>query len=928
MKHNNYPSGSNWHKWDIHTHTPLDHEWNDKPNNLNRDEVKERFAKDYVKYAKEKGLSAIAITDHNFCNSVDELLIPFIKVEATKAGITILPGFEITATDGSGIHILAIFHEDTDFKAIHTAVERMFKAGEVLVPDNGTVPISSKSVQEIYIELKENPIGFDFLLVFAHIDRDNGVLNKKTITGIRRAQEWLNENVKIAQVSSPGSLKKDSFIGNAMNDKNHFYYRKMTFVIASDCRGIGTKELDDGRYNLGDKFTWIKAEPTFNGLKQIIHEPVSRVRIQERKPDLKLASNVIKRVRFINDRNNTDLFDDDWIELNQNLNTVIGGKSSGKSLLLTLISKTIDPSVESEWYDELIRDADFEVEWSDGVIYKLKDGDKYYDKDGNEYIKRRPISYVPQLAIHKLIENKPDEYRKIILNFLKEDDDFKKYYEDFERTKDNQVEVISNEIAEIFKNRSLYERKSNELKELGDGDAKTSELKNLQEQLNRIENKKLTPEEAKEFEEANNKLKETIEQLNSEEEILNSLSDYEKIVLKRIRDLHSDLNQEVADITSLVSPKTQTEVFSVRDQVNEAISKLESEIKHLFSEKKPTQDKIDLLRKTVEDETLKVAVYNKKTGSQEDIDEIKRKIDLITSGIEEIKKFNIVVNRIKDKIDSSAKKIIKTFKSLTQIHLNFKREIADKYSVLIADDDLTLSLDIGFDIDKFFIDFFDLFDRRFNLVDLSPNFDRNTYSFHLQSHPNVVENVLTHLLGEEKKLNFKRRNEVEKAVRAITANYYQLNFRLRQSGEDIEDMSYGKKSLILLKLYLSLNRNENPIFIDQPEDNLDNRTIYSELREFIKEKKTLRQIVIVTHNANLVVSTDAENVIVASQSGQNNKMNCKFRFEYVTGALENSFVDEEGCGILGQMGIKEHVCDVLEGGKDAFREREMKYGFR
>ena len=713
-----------------------------------------------------------------------------------------------------------------------------------------------------------------------------------------------------------------------MNDKNHFYYRKMTFVIASDCRGIGTKELDDGRYNLGDKFTWIKAEPTFNGLKQIIHEPVSRVRIQERKPDAKLASNVIRRVRFINDRNKTELFDDDWIELNQNLNTIIGGKSSGKSLLLTLISKTIDSSVESEWYDELIRDADFEVEWSDGVVYKLKDGDKYYDKDGNEYIKRRPISYVPQLAIHKLIENKPDEYRKIILNFLKEDDDFKKYYEDFERTKDNQVEVISNEIAEIFKNRSLYERKSNELKELGDGDAKASELKNLQEQLNRIENKKLTPKEAKEFEEANNKLKGTIEQLNSEEEILNSLNNYEEIVLERIRSLHSDLNQEVADVTSLVSPKTQTEVFSVRDQINEAISKLESEIKHLFSEKKPAQAKIDLLRKTVEDETLKVEVYNKKTGSQGDIDEIKRKIDLITSGIEEIKKFNIVVSRIKDKINSSVKEIIKTFKSLTQIHLNFKREIADKYSVLIADDDLTLSLDIGFDIDKFFIDFFDLFDRRFNLVDLSPNFDRNTYSFNLQSHPNVVENVLTHLLGEEKKLNFKRKNEVEKAVRAVTANYYQLNFRLRQSGEEIEDMSYGKKSLILLKLYLSLNRNENPIFIDQPEDNLDNRTIYSELREFIKEKKTLRQIVIVTHNANLVVSTDAENVIVASQSGQNNKMNCKFRFEYVTGALENSFVEEEGCGILGQMGIKEHVCDVLEGGKDAFREREMKYGFQ
>ena len=84
----------------------------------------------------------------------------------------------------------------------------------------------------------------------------------------------------------------------------------------------------------------------------------------------------------------------------------------------------------------------------------------------------------------------------------------------------------------------------------------------------------------------------------------------------------------------------------------------------------------------------------------------------------------------------------------------------------------------------------------------------------------------------------------------------------------------------------------------------------------------------VTHNANLVVSTDAETIIVANQSGQQVGQDKKeYVFEYVTGSLENTFIDESQSGILYKFGIKEHVCDILEGGKEAFKEREKKYGF-
>lgn len=140
-------------------------------------------------------------------------------------------------------------------------------------------------------------------------------------------------------------------------------------------------------------------------------------------------------------------------------------------------------------------------------------------------------------------------------------------------------------------------------------------------------------------------------------------------------------------------------------------------------------------------------------------------------------------------------------------------------------------------------------------------------------------------------------------------------------------MSPGKRGVVLLELILHISNATHPILIDQPEDNLDNRTIYDDLKQVIIEKKNQRQIIIVTHNANLVVATDAENIIVANQAGQQlGKDKREYTFEYISGSLENTFKNEAKEGILYKYGIREHVCDILEGGKEAFKKREQKYG--
>ena len=139
-------------------------------------------------------------------------------------------------------------------------------------------------------------------------------------------------------------------------------------------------------------------------------------------------------------------------------------------------------------------------------------------------------------------------------------------------------------------------------------------------------------------------------------------------------------------------------------------------------------------------------------------------------------------------------------------------------------------------------------------------------------------------------------------------------------------MSQGKKSFVILKLLLDFSDKKCPILIDQPEDNLDNRAIYKDMVLYLKEKKKERQIILVTHNPNIVIGADAEQVIVANHHGTDSKNTSNIKFEYISGSLENSKPkNSEEIKVLYCQGIREHICELLEGGSDAFKKREKQY---
>lgn len=165
--------------------------------------------------------------------------------------------------------------------------------------------------------------------------------------------------------------------------------------------------------------------------------------------------------------------------------------------------------------------------------------------------------------------------------------------------------------------------------------------------------------------------------------------------------------------------------------------------------------------------------------------------------------------------------------------------------------------------------------------------------------------------------------------RILSENWFGLSLNVKYDGDDLKDMSPGKRSFVVLKLLLDFSDKKCPILIDQPEDNLDNRAIYSDLVRYIRKKKKDRQIILVTHNPNIVVGADSEEVIIANQHGKNAPNENEIKFQYLCGSLEDSKtrINDETIPMLIRCGVREHVCDILEGGESAFKERENKYGF-
>jgi hypothetical protein len=141
----------------------------------------------------------------------------------------------------------------------------------------------------------------------------------------------------------------------------------------------------------------------------------------------------------------------------------------------------------------------------------------------------------------------------------------------------------------------------------------------------------------------------------------------------------------------------------------------------------------------------------------------------------------------------------------------------------------------------------------------------------------------------------------------FSMDYLKPKYTLRMFDKELQQLSPGERGTLLLMFYLLVDRNDIPLVIDQPEENLDNQTVYELLVPCIKEAKKRRQVILVTHNPNLAVVCDAEQIIHASIDKSN-----KYLVRYESGSIENPSMNNT-------------IVNILEGTRPAFENREEKY---
>lgn len=143
-----------------------------------------------------------------------------------------------------------------------------------------------------------------------------------------------------------------------------------------------------------------------------------------------------------------------------------------------------------------------------------------------------------------------------------------------------------------------------------------------------------------------------------------------------------------------------------------------------------------------------------------------------------------------------------------------------------------------------------------------------------------------------------------------STEHISLQYGVQYEGTDIKKLSPGTRGIVLLMLYLALDgEDDRPLIIDQPEENLDPRSIYYELVPMFQRVKQHRQVIMVTHNANLVVNADADQIIITSSGKHSDSGLPPITYE---------------AGGLDETRIREMVCSILEGGEEAFKERARR----
>ena len=910
--------GSEWRKWDLHFHTPSSYDYQSK--GITNKEIIDGLV--------IKNISVVAITDHHF---IDVERIKELQQLGIEKGITVLPGIEFLS-DVRGeepIHFIAIFDENANVGFIWKQIESR--------TDISRIEGEKKNINEVYCDLFDTiklvkELGGITTIHAGH--KSNGIENITNSLPHAHAQK-----IDIANAIDIFEMGKESDCSEYKSIVIPFLRKKIEkhipLIICSDNHKITEYVV---KQNL-----WIKADKTFEGLKQVIYEPDHRVKIQSDEPDFKEDKLLIEEIRFISSDNK---FTSKPIGLNKNLNVIIGGKSSGKSILLYNIAKTLiadkdflkKENIENKYdFRKDDNDFNFEIKTKGGFSQLM-----YRDATENSIIPE--IKYIPQNYLIKLAE--PDENKtgdalnKIVRDLINEDHHSQQAYNTFItliKSNDRKREVIIDNYFEIKEKVASLEAQlklktnkeilgknilSNTLKveqlnkSTGMSDEQINSYNELQKRLddNKLERNKVA-NDLKKIKEFNSEAYEILSNLKNKKALVSSSLENEKL-----RDYFNGeftvLDNSIAQLEALISA---LEIYKDENGINRFRN--EGFVFKVFQDLRLVKDSIE----------SQLEPFLKSEEVKKQIEEILRSIGDDKTSLQSIEQLNKEIIEQKKALEEEKEKLFKIYSDNYQTYIEVISELKLR-TVDLEKDGLKIQGIIKFNFPKFRKALLEISDGRtasYNRFNICRDGIESLADYELSNLIDELKLMFT-AIAETEDYILSSRSGRKNALKVLFEDYFFDYWQIEYKNDRLGKMSTGKASFVILMLIVGLSKSKSPILIDQPEDNLDNRSITSDLVEYLKNKKAERQIILVTHNANIVVNADSENIIIANQKGQGEiETSSPFQFDYINGSLENTFpVLKEEKDLLMSMGIREHIADIVEGGKEAFKKREEKYGFK
>lgn len=943
MESTSYSKGAEWRRWDLHLHTSSSYDYKYKGEDA--DEI-------LIKALKDNAICAVAITDHF---KIDAKRIEHLQKLAPE--IVFFPGVELRTDKGANnLHVILIFSEKSNLNELENKFNVIMRDQKAKYVDND---------EKVYwdfndiIEFAKNEDG----LVSIHAGNKSSGVDKEIKSSAYPYKDAVKDEI---------ATVVDFF---EMGKKKDFAdYQKYVFPEIEEKPMIICSDNHDARNYNPSESLWIKADCTFDGLKQCIFQPSDRVFVGALPPSLdrvnKNKRNTISSISVgrIMHPIHTDL---EWfnteLELNSNLVAVIGNKGSGKSAFSDIIGHlckchTMDQASflsgtrfrnpRTSYAD----DYEASIIWEDGH----KESRRLSESVSDSVIEN--AQYLPQAYIEKVCNDIGDEFQKeinrVIFSYVDPVErgtatDLRELVEN--KTLDNRTQqiLLLNKLQTINLNIIKLENKrtTEYKKRINDGQIK------LQEDIKRHD--AIRPDEVKkpdnkgqneEYQNKLNEINERIQKLESQKKnylekiaLLNEKIDATNFVIAemmtlgdKVAEVENNLHQfiirfEIENLPETISYTSPVEKYKLFLESLQALRKEYYEHLQGTLDEAGLDAQIDSLKdlraKHIENGDADEKKYQKYLLDLQEWEKQRKQLIGDESTVETLVYYQNEKKYLDDQLEEDYKNLLserlavvselyKLIQGLISTYNSIYEPIQSEIKKILSgiEEKIAFEAEIQLTEENFIEKVLEYVSQRYTGIFKGKVESREKMNQIVNSTSFDSFDSVCSMLSQIMQVITENIDLAEKKVQdrqgfynyLFSLKYIGVDFKLKVGSRELSELSPGERGIVLLIFYLALSKENTPILVDQPEDNLDNQSVFANLVPCIKAAKQKRQVIIVTHNPNIAVACDAEQIIYCEMDKDN------YQIKYNSGSIENPR-------------IRKHVVDVLEGTLPAFELRRKKY---